>query len=292
MEYLKVIFTIESIHDDYQTISDLITDFAGEAGCEAFEDVEGQVIGYAQPHLLDREMIEEGIKDFPIPDVRISFHTEKAENKNWNEAWENAGFEPIYIENQCIIYDAKHTDVATLSPIIPLKIGIETKQAFGTGGHETTRMIITQLLRSDLHDKKVLDCGCGTGILGIVASKLGAKEIVAYDIDEWSTENTIHNARLNGINNITVYQGDATVLDAIENDFDILLANINRNILLADMQRFNQKMHKDSLLVLSGFYAEDIPLLLQKAKELKMHETHRDIRENWACVVVRKKLEI
>lgn len=286
MEYLKIIFTIESTRDDYQTIADLITDFAGEAGCEAFEDVESQVIGYAQPHLLDIGLIEESIKDFPIQDVRINFCTEKTENKNWNEAWENAGFEPIYIEDQCIIYDAKHTDMAPLSSIIPLKIGIETKQAFGTGTHETTQMIIAQLLQSDLYGKKVLDCGCGTGILGIVASKLGAEEIIAYDIDEWSTENTIHNARLNGIDNITVYQGDATVLDTIEHDFDILLANINRNILLADMQRFCQKMHKDALLVLSGFYAEDIPLLLQKAEELNMYEINRDIRENWACLIL------
>ena len=155
----------------------------------------------------------------------------EAEYRNWNEQWENEGFEPIVIDGRCIIHDTKHPagDKAPDSPT--LDITIEARQAFGTGTHETTRMIVGELLKMDLKGKRILDCGCGTGILGIVASKCGASEIVAYDIDEWSVENARHNAKLNGVKNMEVLEGDRNVLSHVSGVFDVVLANINRNIL-------------------------------------------------------------
>ena len=159
--------------------------------------------------------------------------------------------------------------------------------AFGTGNHETTRMIVATLLSMNLSLKRVLDCGCGTGILGIVAAKLGAKEVVGYDIDEWSVENTKHNALLNGVSPIEVYHGNASVINHISGLFDIVLANINRNILLDDMKSFRSVMADGSYLILSGFYEEDIPVLLEKAEQLGLKESARRTDNNWACLVLK-----
>ena len=132
----------------------------------------------------------------------------------------------------------------------------------------------------------VLDCGCGTGILSIAAAKLGAENVVAYDIDEWSVNNARHNAEINTIGNISVYQGDANVLNHISGVFDIVMANINRNILLNDMTTFKSLMTTGSLLILSGFYLSDIPVLLDKAKELGLEEYGRKQNGEWACLVL------
>ena len=148
---------------------------------------------------------------------------------------------------------------------------------------EAIRAII--LYKSDVSPTdKVVDCGCGTGILGLAASKLGAKDIVGYDIDEWSVENAKHNAEINGVENMEIYHGDANVLNHISGIFDIVLANINRNILLNDMAKFKSVMAANGTLILSGFYEEDVPLLLDKAKELGLHEKSRSIDEKWTCL--------
>lgn len=288
MEYNKITFTWTGQNADNPMIAELIIDMAAEAGCEAFEELANNkgVVAFAQKDLLDEVCLEEGIQNFFFEDITIAYSIEEAENKNWNEVWEEQGFEPIYINNQCVIYDAKHTDKESLICDIPLKVGIETQQAFGTGTHETTQMIVEQLLSINWGEKKILDCGCGTGILGIIAAMSGAQEVMAYDIDEWSTKNTLHNAQLNLVSNIEVKQGDAAVLEKIDTTFDVVVANINRNILLTDMPAFRRKMSPNSVLILSGFYAEDIELLLEKAHTLGLKEQHRTVLNNWACLVL------
>ena len=133
----------------------------------------------------------------------------------------------------------------------------------------------------------MLDCGTGTGILGLTASKLGAKEVVGYDIDEWSVENAKHNALLNGVDNMEVLFGNSSVLNHISGVFDVVMANINRNILLDDMRLFRSVMNTDATLILSGFYEEDVPVLLEKANELGLHETARHTDNNWTCLVLK-----
>ena len=286
MKYLVAEFKIECQDGMIQIARDLLTDALGEAGFETFEDTEDGIKGYVQESLFDENAMNDVISNFMLPDVSISANIQEAEYKNWNEEWEEAGFERININDSITIYDARHDDGNGIASGI--SIGIETKQAFGTGTHETTRMIVSTLLYIDLKGKRVLDCGCGTGILGIAASKLGASEVVGYDIDEWSSENAIHNAELNGVGNMKVMLGDASVLKSMEGKFDVVLANINRNILLADMPAFVSVMADDSLLILSGFYASDVDLLIEKASSLGLSNIDSKSDSEWTCLVLKK----
>lgn len=286
MKYLVAEFKIECQDGMIQIARDLLTDALGEAGFETFEDTEDGIKGYVQESLFDENAMNDVISNFMLPDVNISANIQEAEYKNWNEEWEEAGFERININDSITIYDARHDDGNGIASGI--SIGIETKQAFGTGTHETTRMIVSTLLNIDLKGKRVLDCGCGTGILGIAASKLGASEVVGYDIDEWSSENAIHNAELNGVGNMKVMLGDASVLKSVEGKFDVVLANINRNILLADMPAFVSVMADESLLILSGFYASDVDLLIEKASSLGLSKIDSKSDSEWTCLVLKK----
>lgn len=286
MKYLVAEFKIECQDGMIQIARDLLTDALGEAGFETFEDTEEGINGYVQESLFDENAMNDVISNFMLPDVTINANIQEAEYKNWNEEWEEAGFERININDSITIYDARHDDGNGIASGI--SIGIETKQAFGTGTHETTRMIVSTLLNIDLKGKRVLDCGCGTGILGIAASKLGASEVVGYDIDEWSSENAIHNAELNGVGNMKVMLGDASVLKSVEGKFDVVLANINRNILLADMPAFVSVMADDSLLILSGFYASDVDLLIEKASSLGLSKIDSKSDSEWTFLVLKK----
>lgn len=286
MKYLVAEFKIECQDGMIQIARDLLTDALGEAGFETFEDTEDGIKGYVQESLFDENAMNDVISNFMLPDVTINANIQEAEYKNWNEEWEEAGFERININDSITFYDARHDDGNGIASGI--SIGIETKQAFGTGTHETTRMIVSTLLNIDLKGKRVLDCGCGTGILGIAASKLGASEVVGYDIDEWSSENAIHNAELNGVGNMKVMLGDASVLKSVEGKFDVVLANINRNILLADMPAFVSVMADDSLLILSGFYASDVDLLIEKASSLGLSKIDSKSDSEWTCLVLKK----
>ena len=289
MKYLVATFNIEAEADLLEASRDLLADGAAQAGFETFEETEQGMDAYVQKELFDREALDAYIADFPISDAHITYSIQDAEDKDWNQEWEEQGFEPIYVADQVVIYDAKHPELYPDTSNRPdiIEIGIEAKLAFGTGNHETTRMIISQLLQMPIKTKRVLDCGTGTGILGLTASKLGAKEVVGYDIDEWSVENAKHNALLNGVDNMEVLFGNSSVLNHISGVFDVVMANINRNILLDDMRLFRSVMNTDATLSLGGFYEEDVPVLLEKANELGLHETARHTDNNWTCLVLK-----
>lgn len=188
-----------------------------------------------------------------------------------------------------VIHDGRH--LPEIMPTGAIPIEIDAKLAFGTGTHETTRMICSELIslltpHSSLHEARVLDCGTGTGILSICALKLGATEAIGYDIDEWSVDNARHNAVINQVDNrFTSLQGDVSILNKVEGNFNLVLANINRNILLADMESFRGKMAPDACLILSGFYTEDSKMLIEKAKTLGLKLTKQKEDQNWACLV-------
>lgn len=277
MKYFEVEFTISPFSAD---AADLFASLAGEAGFETFEDTETGLKGYVQQSLFDEDALRECIQDFPFEGTSIIYNVREAEDKDWNEQWEQEGFEPIVIADQLVIHDGRHL------PEVDSKIQIEidAKLAFGTGTHETTRMICTQLLK--LSKGRVLDCGTGTGILSICALKLGATQAVGYDIDEWSVDNARHNAVINRVDDrFTSLLGDASVIDTIDGVFDIVLANINRNILLADMPKFVSKMHKGSLLILSGFYSDDCEILIEKARSIGLELVSKTSDQDWACLV-------
>ncbi len=283
MKYNVVNFKIDSSSELFQIARDLVADAAGEAGCESFEDSENGIKGYVEQGKLDCMMLDDALQNLPLVDTKVTYTQEEAEYENWNKAWEEAGFEPINVDDKIIIYDANQSLPNISESILP--VFIQAQQAFGTGTHRTTQMIISTLLSQKLNGKRVLDCGCGTGILGIVASKLGANDIMAYDIDEWSVENARHNAQINQVNNLHVLQGDAKILSQINGLFDVVVANINRNILLNDMPMFREIMSEDAVLILSGFYADDIPMLKEKASSLNLSLTEVKEKDEWrACV--------
>lgn len=289
MKYLVAKFKIATSEDLLQVCKDLLADSAAEAGFESFEETQEGLEAYVQKELFDKDALDAPIADFPIEGTDISYTIEDAEDKDWNEEWEEQGFDPICVDDQVLIYDAKHPELHPTTSPDHIEIGIEAKLAFGTGNHETTRMIVSTLLNMNLYKMRVLDCGCGTGILGLVASKLGASEVVGYDIDEWSVENAKHNAQLNGVDNLEVYFGNASVINHISGVFDVVLANINRNILLEDMKSFRGVLNEGGYMILSGFYEEDIPVLLEKAKEFGLYESGRRTDNNWACLVLKNK---
>lgn len=281
MKYYEAIFTITP---DSEPARDIVSALAGEAGFESFDNEADGLKGYVQVDLFDKEKLNTSLNGFPIDGVHVDYKISEVNDEDWNATWEQEGFEPIKIADKCVIYDAKDADKINSDDSLPkMKIGIDARQAFGTGTHETTQMMVGTLLELDLKGKHVLDCGCGTGILGIVAAKCGASEVVGYDIDDWSVRNALHNAELNGVK-MDVFEGDKGVLSHVSGLFDVVLANINRNILLADMPAFRDVMGSDSLLIISGFYEEDIPVLLDKAKELGLEEVSRKTNGDWACV--------
>lgn len=270
-----------------QPAREITAAIAGECGYETFLDTDSGVDGYVQVDFYDEPAIREALAEFPMDDVTVTFETEEVEDKDWNETWEQEeGFAPINIDDRLVIYDVLHPSDNTPTPNTqhpaPITIGIEARNAFGTGTHETTQMIVGALLDMDIKGKRVLDCGCGTGILAITALKCGAADAVAYDIDEWSADNTRHNAEINGVaDRIEVFEGNAHVLSHISGVFDVVLANINRNILLNDMPSFREVMAHGGTLILSGFYEEDVPLLVEKAESLGLSLKEKKEEGEW-----------
>lgn len=289
MKYIKVKFDIadgDGVRMEegllLQTAKDILCQLAGNIGFDSFEDEGATVTGYVQKQLFDRPELDSILAGFPIMNLNITYEAQDAEDKNWNEAWEENGFEPITVNGKCVIHDTTHTPPHRGNG---MEITIDTKQAFGTGGHETTYMIVSELLDSDVKGKRVLDCGCGTGILSILSAKLGAKDVTGYDIDEWSVSNTRHNCGLNGVGNVTVLHGDASVISTLATKFDMILANINRNILLNDMSAFKSAMSDGATLILSGFYEQDADMLINSAERLGLKTVKRETRHQWCMLV-------
>jgi ribosomal protein L11 methyltransferase len=293
MKYYEVAFTLTPYSAD---ACDVLAAMAGDVGFETFVETETGLTGYVQQALFDEQALQKSLEDFPFDGVSISYDIREAEDKDWNEQWEQEGFEPIEVRSKMedgrgvIIHDGRHLPKVISDQDIAIEI--DAKLAFGTGTHETTRMICATLQElftihySLFTTLKVLDCGTGTGILAICALKLGAKEAVGYDIDEWSVDNARHNAVINRVDErFTSLLGDVNILKEVEGSFDLVMANINRNILLADMPMMHEKMAPGARLILSGFYTADIPMLTEKAQSLGMTLAAQKEDNEWACLV-------
>lgn len=299
MKYFEVKFTLSPYSAD---ASDLLAAIAGEAGFETFEETEAGLVGYIQQSLFSEPALQEALSDFPFEHVTISYNVSEAEDRDWNEQWEQEGFEPILVDGDLpcaiLIHDGRHLPQEHSSSHLPpssiIPIEIDAKLAFGTGTHETTRMICATLLSllsplcTHHSPLRILDCGTGTGILSICALKLGAASAIGYDIDEWSVDNARHNAVINQVDDrFTSLLGDALILNKVEGTFDLVLANINRNILLNDLPLFCQKMAPDATLILSGFYTADSAMLIDKANSLGLTLQTQKEDHDWACLVFR-----
>ena len=294
MKYYEVTFTLTPCTQDAQ---DLLSALAGDAGFETFEETADGLKGYVQQTLFDSQALDDILQDFPLDGIQISYHVREAEDRDWNEQWEQEGFEPIEVrcvtdnvtcsdEQLLVIHDGRHLPSDIDHQPSAIMIEIDAHLAFGTGTHETTRMICATLLGTPLKGKRVLDCGCGTGILGICALKLGAAQCTAYDIDEWSVDNTRHNSIINQVDSqLTVMHGDASLLDSQQVSFDLVMANINRNILLQDMSRFVSVMAPGSTLLLSGFYEEDCEMLTHAAQACGLTLKGKKQDDAWAMLI-------
>ena len=276
MKYLEVTFTT---HPCNETVNDVVSALAGDIGFESFVECEGGIQAYIQQALFNKEVLDEMISEFPISNAKVEYTVKEAEDKNWNEEWEKNFFQPIIIGNRCVIHSTFHQDI----PKAEYDIVINPQMAFGTGHHETTSLIIEELLDSELKDKSLLDMGCGTSILAILARMRGARPCTAIDIDEWCVRNSIENIELNHVDDIAVSQGDASSLTG-KGPFDVIIANINRNILLNDMKQYVASMHTDSELYMSGFYVDDITAIREEAEKNGLTFVHYKEKNRWAEV--------
>ena len=280
MKYIE--FTFKYLPNT-ELISDILTAVLGDVGFDSFFTEEDYLKAFIQDTLLDEEQLKEALANFPIDVKEITYTFAEAENKNWNEEWEKNFFTPIVIGSECAIHSTFHKDI----PEVQYDIIINPQMAFGTGHHETTSLIIEQLLKMDLKNKAILDMGCGTAILAILAHKKGASPVTAIDIDTWCVENAAENCELNRVEDMKILLGDANLLNELE-PVDLVIANINRNILLQDMDKYAALLKKEGEIMMSGFYIEDIPLLEEKANALGLNLIHKYNKNNWASIHVKR----
>lgn len=281
MKYFEISF---SVLPKEETVTDLLSGLIADLGFDSFVDTETGLNAYIPQTLFNETELKTVIEAFPIPDVHINYVVNEPEDRNWNEEWEKNFFQPIVIDRRLVIHSTFHKEF----PQAEYEIIINPQMAFGTGHHETTGSILSYLLDADLTGKTVLDMGCGTSILAILASMRGAHHVTAIDIDDWCVNNSRDNIALNGIHNIDVYLGDASLL-AGRTPFDVIIANINRNILLQDMKAYVDCMKAGSVIYMSGFYVDDIPVLRNEAERLGLtYRGHRE-KNHWAAVQFEKE---
>jgi ribosomal protein L11 methyltransferase len=255
--------------------SEILIAELGEKAFESFIETETGISAFVQKDLWDENILED-IQILSNPEFTISFTFEEIEQVNWNEEWEK-NFEAIEVDGKCHVRAPFHEKTNAEYDIV-----IEPKMSFGTGHHETTHMMIQHILETDCTHKKTLDMGCGTAILAILAEMKGAQPIDAIDIDNWCYLNSIENAERNNCKHISVYEGDAGLL--VGKKYDIIIANINRNILLNDMQTYVDCLNENGLLFLSGFYTEDIPVISESCLSKGLTYEKQFERNNWVAL--------
>lgn len=275
MDYYEIKF---DICPNTETNRDVLAAVLAEIGFESFSENPTGIDAYTSENLYDEEKINDCLSNFPIENISISFMSSLVETKDWNEEWEKNFFQPIIINDQCVIHSSFHENVPQLS----YDIVIDPKMAFGTGHHETTSLMISFLLETDVENKSFLDMGCGTAVLAILAKMKGANPVTAIDIDEWAYNNSIENIRLNNTSVINVELGGAELLG--KEKFDIIYANINRNILLNDIHIYASCMKAGSELFMSGFYFDDMEIIKEECKKNGLQFIAHIEKNNWVAV--------
>ena len=284
MEYYELSFRYEPDADiDINIINDILASELGGIGFESFTSDEDGLTAYIISNKYDVHSLNICLENFPVPGIKFHYTQKLIEDRDWNEEWEKNYFKPIHIENECLIRASFHP----VENGYKYTIVIDPKMAFGTGNHATTYLMICEILKLDLAGKEVLDMGCGTAVLAILAAMKDAKRAIAIDIDEWAYNNAVENCRLNNTENIEVALGGAEQINKF-GTFDYIFANINRNILLADMHLYVPALKHEGLLFMSGFYKDDIPVIEKECNKNGLSLTYFTERDNWVAVSVRR----
>lgn len=253
-----------------------------EAGFDTFMEIEKGFEAYGEENKIDTKHVDTIKAKYAHVNPLLMFF-DKVEKENWNTEWEK-NVEPIFVDDQVLVRASFHS----IEKKFPYEIVITPKMSFGTGHHQTTWLMLRNQLHVDHKGKTVIDAGCGTAILSIMASKLGAKRVEAFDIDEWSVENGIENVEVNAASGVTVAKGTIREMN-FTGTFDIILANINKNVLLDEIPVYSSLLVKNGRLLLSGFYTHDIDDLLKLASRYALIEEKRDEKESWACLLLKKQ---
>jgi ribosomal protein L11 methyltransferase len=276
MEYTEVDIRLNPV----APFADILVARLNEIEFESYAEDETGVKAYVQTHLLDKNAVNEIItKMQQLTD--LSFTILKVKQENWNKKWES-NFQPVHINDKCVIRAHFHDAF----PDVEQEIIITPKMSFGTGHHETTSLVMNEMFGIDFTTKSILDMGSGTGILAILAAKLGASSLVGIDFDEWACKNAVENAGLNSVSNIDFIHGDADAIGAAK--FDIILANINRNIILQDIAVYVGAMNEQSQILFSGFLKEDIPLILEKSEQLGLELVVSKHKNKWQMLHLKR----
>lgn len=281
MNYIEVKFICKP---NNEVVEDVLSAMLADIGFESFVNTDEGVMAYVQEHIFNERSISQVLENLPL-DAKITFTSNQIEDKDWNEEWEKNYFKPLIIDNKCIIQSSFHNE----KTVCDYNIIIEPKMAFGTGHHQTTELVIREMLNFDFQGKQVLDMGCGTAILAILASMRGADPILAIDIDQWAYDNAKENTQLNNVDNIDIQIGGADLLLNKGDIFDVILANINRNILLSDICTYSAVLKKEGSLFMSGFYQEDISAITEECNKNGLTFVHSHTKDNWAVVLFVKK---
>ena len=270
MKTFEYLFTIPN--SDIQ--HDMLVTMLADIGFDSFMDEDQCLKAYCSAECRDDNAVEQLLLDPAFADIHL-LKVEEMPDKDWNEVWE-ASYQPVVVNERCRVRAPFHEP----DPSFEFDLVIEPKMSFGTANHETTAQIITLMLETDFQDKEVLDMGSGTAVLAILAKKLGSARTVAIDNVEWAYRNAFTNCELNGIKDIKIVLGDAS---AIQGEYDVVLANINRNILLRDMHCYVDAMRPKAHIFFSGFYTEDLDSIKAEAERLGLRYCRHLSRNNWVA---------
>lgn len=276
MEYTEVDIRLKEL----DPFAGILVAKLDEISFESYSEDNSGIKAYVPTQLLDKDALKEIVSEISEL-TELSYALKNIKEENWNENWESS-YRAVFINSKCVI----RADFHNSFPDAEHDIIINPKMSFGTGHHETTSLMINRMFNLDFKEKSVLDMGCGTGILAILASRLGARKLVAIDFDKWAFRNAKENAVLNNISNINFIYGDATDIENLR--YDIILANINRNVLLNDFETYVASMETSAEILLSGFLEQDLPLLLKKAEDLSLELVVTKNKNKWQMLHLKR----
>ncbi len=278
MDYIELTCRVDTKNPE--TAFEILIAQLNEIGYESYDQEEEKLKAYILEKFFDIDAVR-SLQVNTLIDCTIHYSWQVIKTENWNQVWEKS-FKPIVVDNECVIRAPFHTGTPTLK----YEIIIEPKMSFGTGHHETTYLMLKTMLKLDFKDNTVLDMGCGTGVLAILAKLKGAKTVTAIDIDEWAYKNTLENIEKNNCTDIQVFQGDASLLK--NQNFDIIIANINRNILMSDISVYARGLNSNGMLLLSGLYDSDLQMIKDEAENHQLiYHSHKE-KHNWVAALFYK----